>query len=82
MKQQNKKEKKSLNKILKLSGVGVQMGLVIYVLSLLGKKLDLYFKTNSNTYTLILVIVGVVVSTYGLIIQLKKIDEDESDGKK
>lgn len=58
------------------------MGLVIYVLSLLGKKLDLYFKTNSNTYTLILVIVGVVVSTYGLIIQLKKIDEDESDGKK
>jgi uncharacterized membrane protein len=52
------------------------MGAVIYVFSYLGGMLDTYFKTESKTYTLILVIVGFLISIYSLIVQLKKMDNE------
>lgn len=74
MKEQNKKQ---FNKFFKLSGLGIQMGAVIYLFSYLGEKLDLYFKTESKTYTLISVLVGFLLSLVSLIAQLNKMNKDE-----
>ncbi|MGB0837518.1 MAG: AtpZ/AtpI family protein [Flavobacteriaceae bacterium] len=68
--------KKPLNNFLRLSGVGIQFGAVIWLCSRLGAYLDSYFETNDNTYTIIVVIVGFVLSMYSLIAQLKKIQDD------
>jgi len=77
MKDQTPKKKKQFNKYFKLSGLGIQMGVTIYLFSYLGEKLDVYFKTESKTYTLILVIVGFLLSLVSLIVQLNKINKDE-----
>ena len=77
MKDQKQKRKNQFNKFVKLSGLGIQMGVTIYLFSFLGGKLDAYFNTESKTYTLILVIVGFLLSILSLIVQLNKINKDE-----
>jgi len=67
-------KKKQLNKFLQLTGVGLQMGITIYLGAYFGKKLDAHFQT-SKTYTLILTLVALVISLYSIIQQLKKINE-------
>lgn len=67
----------NMNKFLKLSGLGIQMGVIIYLFSYLGGELDSYFKTESKTYTLILVILGFLLSLYSLMVQLNKMNKDE-----
>ncbi|MCK5908254.1 MAG: AtpZ/AtpI family protein [Flavobacteriales bacterium] len=53
------------------------MGAVIYLFSYLGGLLDSYFKTESKTYTLILVIIGFLLSLFSLVVQLNKMNKDE-----
>lgn len=67
-------KKKQLNKFLQLTGVGLQMGITIYLGAYFGKKLDAHFQT-SKTFTLILTLVALVISLYSIIQQLKKINE-------
>ena len=74
---QQQKKKKQFNNFFKLSGLGIQMGAIIYLFSYLGGLLDSYFKTESKTYTLILVIVGFLLSLFSLIVQLNKMNENE-----
>ena len=59
---------------MQLTGVGLQMGITIYLGAYFGKKLDAHFQT-SKTYTLILTLVALVISLYSIIQQLKKINE-------
>lgn len=70
-------QNKNINKFLKLSGLGIQMGAIIYLFSYLGGMLDSYYKTESKTYTLIMVIVGFLLSLVSLVVQLNKMDKDE-----
>ena len=77
MKNQQEKKKKQFNSFFKLSGLGIQMGAIIYLFSYLGGELDSYFKTESKTYTLILVIVGFLLSLVSLITQLNKMNNDK-----
>ena len=69
------KKKKQLNKFLQLTGVGLQMGITIYLGAYFGKKLDVYYQTSGKTYTLILTLVALVISLYSIIQQLKKIND-------
>ena len=67
---------KPLNKFIRLSGSGVQMGVTIYLAAYFGKKMDAYFGYH-NAITLSLVLVAFIVSIYSLLQQLKKIQEKE-----
>jgi len=58
-----------------LSGAGIQMGITIYLSFKLGEWLDLKFEQNYIATTLTLV--GVFLSIYYLIRQVKKISEDD-----
>lgn len=65
---------KPLHKFLRLSGVGIQMGVTIYIASYLGKKLDVYFGYD-KLCTLLAILFAFIVSIYSLMQQLKKIQD-------
>jgi hypothetical protein len=65
-----KKPKKQLNKYIVLTGIGLQMGITIYLAARLGKWLDAKY-TENNTYTIVLTLLGIVLSFYSL---LKNLD--------
>lgn len=68
-----KKPKKRLNKYIVLTGVGLQMGITIYLAAYLGKWLDAKY-TDNNLYTIVLTLLGIVLSFYSLLRQLKNLD--------
>ena len=70
----NKKPKKPLNKYIRLTGIGLQMGVTIYLAAYLGKWLDLKYPNENDIYTIILTLTGVVLSFYSLLKQIKNID--------
>jgi len=70
----NKKQKNQYRKYLQLSGIGIQMGITIYLGAFFGKKLDTHYQTD-KTFTLIFVLFALVASIWSLITQLKKIND-------
>ncbi len=70
----DKKPKKSLNKYIRLTGIGLQMGITIYLASYLGKWLDVKYPNEHNLYTIGLTLAGVAVSFYSLLAQIKNIN--------
>jgi hypothetical protein len=74
---QQPQKKKQLNKFIRLTGVGLQMGITIYLAAYVGKKLDTYYNFEKNYITLVLILFGFIGSLVSLMIQLKKINEKE-----
>lgn len=70
--------KKPLNKFIRLTGVGLQMGITMYVAAYIGKKLDAYYGFEKKYFTLTLVIFGFLASLWSLLVQLKKINEEDT----
>ena len=69
-----KKPKEQFKKYLLLTGISFQMGATIYVFTYFGKILDARYPQNIKLFTLILSILGVLVSLYIINNQLKKIN--------
>lgn len=69
-----KKPKKRLNKYIVLTGIGLQMGVTIYVAAQFGKWLDSRY-TDNSAYTITLTLLGIVLSFYSLLRQLKNLEE-------
>ena len=65
-------KKKPLNQFLKLSNLGIQMGLIIGIGVFAGLKTDLYFKFDA-TFTVIFSLMGVFGGLYYAIKEAKKI---------
>ena len=68
-----KKPKKRLNRYIVLTGIGLQMGITIYLFAYLGKWLDARY-TDANTYTIVCTLAGVALSFYSLLRQIKNLD--------
>ncbi len=77
MSNQNNQKKKPLNKFVRLTGVGLQMGITIYIAAYFGKKIDAHYGFEKNYITLILVLFGFIGSLVSLMAQLKKINDKE-----
>lgn len=71
----NPKKKNQLRKYAALSGVGLQMGVTIYLGAYFGKKLDTHFNPENKIYTIILTLVALVISIYSIIKQLNRIND-------
>ncbi len=71
----NQKPKKQLNKYIRLTGVGLQMGVTIYLFVYLGKWLDGKYPNENDLYTMFLTLLGIVVSFYSLLRQVKSINK-------
>lgn len=70
-------KKKPLNKFIRLSGVGLQMGITIYVAAYFGKQIDAHYQFEKKYITLILILFAFIGTLISLMAQLKKINEKE-----
>ena len=68
-------KKGQLNKYLQLTSIAFQMGATIYLAAYFGKKLDIYFQNEKKIFTLLLVLLGLAVSIWNVLRQLKKINQ-------
>lgn len=65
-----------LKNLIKLSGLGIQIGVIVYIFIYFGKLIDLYLNNNTKTFVAIGAIIGVAVSLYVVLKQLEKIHKE------
>lgn len=70
---QKPQPKKQLKNAAILSGIGIQMGITIYLFVKLGKWLDINYNNGDKLYIIIFTLVGVGISIYVLIKLLNRI---------
>jgi len=70
----NQKPKKQLNKYIRLTGIGIQMGVTIYLGAYFGKWLDAKYSGEHQTYTIIFTLLALLVSFYSLSKQIKDVN--------
>ncbi len=70
-------KKKPLNSYIRFSGVAMQMGLTIYLGSLLGEWLDEKYTNEHQIYTKICTLVAVLIAMFSVIIQVSKLSKKE-----
>lgn len=70
------KKKNQLNKYIKFSGMGLQLGLTIYVAAYLGGKLDAHYQNEKKIYTILFVLVAFVGTMFSLVSQLNKMNDN------
>ncbi|NQV78335.1 MAG: AtpZ/AtpI family protein [Lutibacter sp.] len=70
-------KKRQLNRYIQLTGVAFQMGATMYLAAYLGKKIDSYFQNEKKFGTLLLLLIGLSVSIWNVLRQLKNIKEND-----
>ena len=68
-----KKPKGPLKNAAILMGIGLQMGVTIYLFVLLGKWLDTNYNDGEKLYIIIMTLLGVAVSLYTVLKQVNRI---------
>lgn len=68
---------KMLSKFVRFSGLGLQMGLTIYVASLIGNWLDNKYKLENVSFFKILTLLAVFGTTYSIIRQVIKMGQED-----
>ncbi|MBW6484025.1 MAG: AtpZ/AtpI family protein [Vicingaceae bacterium] len=83
MEQKKKPTKKpnSLNKFARLSGVAIQMGVIIFLGAYSGKLLDEKYPLNKKWFTIGLTLLGVIIALYTVLKQVNKINQEEDEEK-
>lgn len=69
----NQNQKKQLKNVAILSGIGLQMGVTIYLFVLLGKWLDNKFNEGDKLFIIIMTLLGVGISLYAVLKQVNRI---------
>ena len=70
---ENQKPKKQLKNLAVLTGIGLQMGVTIYLFVLLGKWLDTNYNDGEKLYIIIMTLLGVAISLYAVLKQVNRI---------
>ena len=71
----NNKPKRPLNTAFQLSGIGIQMGVTIWLGAQLGKWLDAKYPSDKNWFTIGITLFAVGISLYHLIAQVNKLNK-------
>ena len=77
----NQPKKKQRNKWLALINIPIQMGIIIYLFSLLGNWLDQKYLIANNLFVKALTLIGVALAFYNINRQLKEINESDNESK-
>ncbi len=72
----NKKPKKLLNKYIRFTSIGFQLGATIYFAAYVGKWLDNKYLMEKKVFTLIFILVGLIASIWSIVKQLEKINNE------
>lgn len=76
MEQKKINKSKVFRKFLKFSGIGVQLGVMMYLASLLGEKVDDYYRFEKPWTSLFFIIIALIVFVWNLMRQLKKLNNE------
>ena len=79
--QQNQDPKKQLNPYIRFSSIAIQMGVTIYLGSLLGAWLDVKFNSSNQLYYKIVTLFSVFIAMFAVIKQVLKISNDDKQKK-
>lgn len=82
MGEDQKKEKSSISRVARLSGMGMQMAGTIFIFALLGKWLDEKYPSNKKWFTIGLVLFATVLSMYNILRQVNYMNSQEDEQKK
>lgn len=66
------KEKNPLRQVAVLSGIAIEMGVIIYLAARAGGWLDAYYQTEKRFFTAICTLAGVGISLWVVLRQLKR----------
>ncbi len=69
----DQKPKKQLKNAAVLLGIGLQMGVTIYLFVFLGKWLDANYNDGEKLYIIIMTLLGVAISLYAVLKQVNRI---------
>lgn len=72
-------KKNNYKKWLELVNIPFQMGLIIYLFTLLGTWLDVRFKTENNVFTIVLSLFSVCMALYNVIKQVQDLNKNNND---
>lgn len=70
------KKKSQLNKYIKFSGMGLQLGLTIYIAAYFGAKADAYYQNEKKICTILFVLIAFVGTMFSLVSQLNKMNDN------
>jgi membrane protein DedA with SNARE-associated domain len=68
------KEKNPLKQLAVLSGIAIEMGVIIYLAAQAGLWLDAHYQTEKRLFTAICTIAGVAISLWVVLRQLKRLN--------
>ena len=72
-----KKPRKRPNRYIILTGIGLQMGITIYLGAYLGKYLDGKYPNEKNWFTIGFTLFAVAVAFYNVLRQVNKMNKDD-----
>ena len=72
--EKGKKEKNPLRQVAVLSGIAVEMGVIIYLAAQAGIWLDAHYQTEKRLFTALCTILGVGISLWVVLKQLKRLN--------
>lgn len=72
--QKPQKPKSTLKQVAALSGIAIQMGIIIYLFVLLGRWLDTTYNNGDKLYIIITTLLGITISLYLVIKQANRIN--------
>lgn len=75
----NPHKKKQRNKWLTLINIPIQMGIIVFLFSYLGRWLDAKYTNSHNIYVKILTMLGVAIAFYNINRQLKEINKSDNE---
>lgn len=73
--QKSLKKKNNLKNVVMLSGIAFEMGAIIFLAAKGGIWLDEYFRNEKRIYTAIATLIGVAISIWVVLRQLKRIKQ-------
>ncbi len=74
------KKPKQPNHFLRLTGIGLQMGVTIFLGAYFGKWLDVKYPKDKKWFTIIFTLLAVAISLYNVLKQVNKLnDSDKKD---
>lgn len=75
----SEKKPNKLPKFARLSGIGLQMGVTIFLGAYLGKYLDEKYPSNKKWFTIGFTLLAVAIALYNVLRQVNKINAEEDE---
>ena len=75
----NDQPKRKFNRFARLSGIGFQMGVTIFLGALLGKFLDERYPSSKKWFTIGCTIFAVAVALYAVLRQVNQINKEDEE---